>query len=150
MDNIVVPCSFDSQCITNMGRRCRGWAGSPSNTKSPGLRPLHTKWHLDACRHLATMEMGRKLGRGKDSASFFGEGRSGFPSNTKSPGLRPSSIPSVILIHAAIAATDMGRTFGGGCAPLGGAGSPSNTMWPGPRLTCMPSFILIRPTVWPQ
>jgi len=31
---------------------------------------LHTKWHLDACSRLTTIEMGRKLGRGP--APFLG------------------------------------------------------------------------------
>jgi len=34
-------------------------------TRSPWAEAyLHTKWHLDACSHLATIEMDRKLGRG--------------------------------------------------------------------------------------
>ena len=33
---------------------------------------LHTKWHLDASRRLATIEIGRKLGRGL--RPLFGEG----------------------------------------------------------------------------
>jgi len=33
---------------------------------------LHTKWHLDAYSHLATIEMGRKLRRGL--RSLFGRG----------------------------------------------------------------------------
>jgi len=106
--------------------------------------------HLDACSRLATIEMGRKLGRGADA--FFGEGTAGSPSNTKSLELRPSSIPSDILIHAAIWPQQIWAENWLGAVPFGAgrAGFPSNTMWPGPSSTCMPSFILIRPTVWPQ
>ena len=39
-------------------------AGSPSNNVAWAEAYLHTKWHLDASSRLATIEMGRKLGRG--------------------------------------------------------------------------------------
>jgi len=41
-----------------------GGAGYPSNTMWLGLSPtyLPTKWHLDPSSHLATTDMGRKLG----------------------------------------------------------------------------------------
>jgi len=71
---------------------------------------LQTKWHLDACRRLATIEMGPKLGSPQFSAHFywrgfrllFEEGWAGLPSNTKSPGLRPTPMPSAVFIHPAV------------------------------------------------
>jgi len=94
---------------------------------------LHTKWHLDECSRMATIEMGRKLWTGL--CPFSGEGRAGSPSKTKSPGLRPNSIPSVTLIHAAIWPQQIWAKNWVGAVPLWGegAGYPSNTMWPGLR-----------------
>ena len=46
---------------------------------------LYTKWHLDPSSHLATTDMGRKLGRGL--RPLFVEAV-----NTMSSGLRPTSI----------------------------------------------------------
>jgi len=130
-----------------LGRR----AGSPSNTKSPGLRAeayLHAKYHLDPSSRFTTINMGRKFGG--DPPPFWGGERG--PHLTQSPGPRPTSTPSGILIHAAIWPQQIWAENWWGCAPLGdgGAGSPSNTVWPGPRPICVPSFILIRLTVWPQ
>ena len=46
-----------------MGRNLGGLG--PHLTQSPlGWAYLHTKWHLDACSRLATVEMGRKLEKG--------------------------------------------------------------------------------------
>ena len=59
---------------------------------------LHTKWHLDASRCLATIEMGQKL---RGSAPFLGR-VDGSPSSTMWPRLRPTSMPSTILIHPAV------------------------------------------------
>ena len=71
---------------------------------------LHTKWHLDPCSRLVTIDMGRKLGG--SSAPFLGRG-SLVPSNTKSPEPRPTSIPCGILIHPAIWTQQiMGRKLG--------------------------------------
>jgi len=126
-------------------------AGSPSNIKSPRLRPASM---------LTTIYIIQPFGHNKHGPKIwgapppFGEGDAGSPSNTKSPGLSPTSIPSGILIPAAICHNRYGPKIGGGARPPLGEGelgpSPSNTMWPGRRPTCMPSFILIRPTVWPQ
>jgi len=112
-------------------------------TPSPSI-----KWRLYPSSRLATIEMGRKLGRGL--RPLFGE-EAGSPSNTKSTGPKPTSIPSGILISAAIWPQQI-RAENWGAVPLwgGGAGSPSNTMWPGPKPTCVPRFILIRLSVWPQ
>jgi len=49
----------------------RGGAGSPSNNVVWDEAYLRTKWHLDVSSRLATIEMGRKLGRG---GPLFGEG----------------------------------------------------------------------------
>jgi len=77
----------------------QGVAGFTSNTMSRRLREayLRTKWHLDPCSRLATIDVGQKLGGLRPFLS-----RAGFPSNTKSPGLRPTSIPSGILMHPAV------------------------------------------------
>jgi len=61
-------CSINAPCVgwlndgiavAKLGRGFapfwEGRAGSPSNTKSPGARPIHTKSHLDQCSHLATI-----------------------------------------------------------------------------------------------
>jgi len=58
---------------------------------------LHTKWHLDPCSRLATIDMGQKLGA---SALFLGRG-AGSQSNTMSLGSRLTFLPSGILIHRA-------------------------------------------------
>jgi len=49
--------------------------------------------------HLATIDMGRKLG---GCCAPFCQWELGPPSNTMSPGPRPTSIPSGILIHPAV------------------------------------------------
>jgi len=59
---------------------------------------LHTKWHLDPCSHLVTIDMGLKL---LGYAPFLGGG-AGSPYNTLSLGLRLTSIASGILIHPAV------------------------------------------------
>ena len=87
---------------------------------------LHTKWHLDPCSRLATVDMRQKLG----ALPLFVE-RAGYPSNPKSPGLMPTSIPSVILMHPAVwPQQKCAENSGGGLAPFWGrgAGSPSNTV----------------------
>jgi len=141
---------FDSRSnyLSNCGNHWQPCSelGAP-NTMWHGPRPTLDQWHLDPSSRLATIDMGRKLGRG--SAPFFWEGEAGFPSNTKSPGKRPTSIPSGILIHPAIWPQWI-WSENWGCAPIGGEGdgSPSKTVWPGPRpITCVPSFIFIHPTV---
>jgi len=53
---------------------------------------LHTKWHLDPCSRLATVDMGRKLG-----AVPLGDGDLGLHL-TLWPGPRPTCMPSFILI----------------------------------------------------
>jgi len=55
--------------IINMGLKLAGWV--PIYYKVPWAEAyLHTKWHLDVCSRLATIEMGRKLGGG--SVPFLG------------------------------------------------------------------------------
>jgi len=111
-----------------------------------GLPPyLRTKWHLDPSSHLATIDMGQKLGA---VPPFFGE----YLSNTESSAPRLTSVPSGILIHTAVWPQRTWAKSWGLCASLlgGGVGYPSKTLWPGLRPTCVPSFVLIRPTVWPQ
>jgi len=111
---------------------------------------LPTKWHLDPSSHLATTDMGRKLG----SCAFYGGARS--PSNTIWTGPRPTYIPSVILIHPAFWLQYMGRKWGLLCpTPFSrgeGVGSwvsiLQNAAWAEAYL--VPSDILIHPAVWPQ
>jgi len=64
-------------------------AGSPSNTKSPGLRPTSVPSAI-LIHPFGYNNIGRKLGEG--FAPFLGRG-AGSPSNTTSPGPRPTSIP---------------------------------------------------------
>jgi len=74
-----------------------GQAGSPSNTVTSAESYLHTKWHLSPSSHLATTDIGRKLG----SCAPLGEGELGLHV-TVSRRPRPTSVPSGILIHAAV------------------------------------------------
>ena len=106
---------------------------------------LRAKCGLDPSSHLATLDMGRELGR--SSAPFWGGG-AGSPSNTKLPGPRPTSIPSGILMHPALWRNKNGPKIGG-LSPFGerGAGSTSSTTWPGPRPTSVPSALMIHPVV---
>ena len=76
-----------------------GEAGSPSNTMWPWAEVyLYTKWQLNPSSHLATTDMGRKLGR---VVPLWGQG-TGSPSNTMSPGPRLTSVPRGILIHRTV------------------------------------------------
>ena len=58
---------------------------------------LHTKWHLNSSNHLATTDMGQKLG-----AVPLWEREAGSPCNTMWPGPRPIRMPSFILIHPTV------------------------------------------------
>jgi len=104
--------------------------------------------HLDPFRHLATTDMGCKLG----ACTFFGGGEAGSPTNTMWPGPRPTSVPSGILIHPAVWPQQTWAENGGALCPFGGLG---------PHLTycrlgrVLPPYqvvsgILIHPAVWPQ
>jgi len=70
----------------------RGTAGSPSNNVAWAEAFLHTKWHLDPSSHLATTDMGRKLGGGELGPHLTQCGR----------GPRPTCMPSFILIHPTV------------------------------------------------
>jgi len=70
---------------------------SPSNTVAWADAYRHTKWHLDLSSHLATTDMGRKLG----ALPLWGGG-GGSPSNTMWPGTRPTCMPSFIFIHLTV------------------------------------------------
>jgi len=61
---------------------------------------LNTKWHLDASSRLATIEMGRKLGRAL--LAPFVEGLGPHVTESRLPGLRPTPVPSTMLIHPAV------------------------------------------------
>jgi len=110
---------------------------------------LRAKCRLDPSSRLATMDMGRKLGR--RLRPRFGEGR-WVP-------IRPKFAWAEAYLHTKwhlnpfshVATTDMGRKLGEGLCPfVEGKLGPHLTLWPGPRPTRMPSFILIRTTVWSQ
>ena len=107
---------------------------------------LRAKWHLDPASHLATTDMGRKLG----AVPLWGGG-AGSPSNTMWPEPRPTSVPSGILMDPAVWPHQIWAKNWGLCPLFGGKSwVSSNTMWPGPRPTSLPSFVLIPLTVWPQ
>jgi len=74
-----------------------GGARSPPSTMSPGPRPTSIPWHLDPSSHLATTDMGRKLG----AVPLLGGTGSGSPS-AQWPGLRPTSVPSGIVMRSTI------------------------------------------------
>jgi len=59
---------------------------------------LHAKFHLDPCSHLATTDMGRKLG----APPPFGVGGAGSSSNTIWPGPWRTCLTTFILIHATV------------------------------------------------
>jgi len=58
----------------------------------------HAKWYTDPCSHLATIDMGKKLGA---LPPFLGRGAGSSP-NAMFLGSRPTSTPSGILIHSAV------------------------------------------------
>jgi len=116
---------------------------------------LHIKWHLDASSSLATIEMGRKLGRGLCPVPPYLERGAGpyLAQCGLDRGPSPCKVPSWSI-----------QPFGhnrhrpkiGGSVPFSvpflGRGSwvPSNTMSLGPRPISLPCGILIRPAIWPQ
>jgi len=65
---------------------------------------LRTKWHLDPCSHLATIDMGQKLG----ASPPFRDG-AGSLSNTKLPGLRPTYTKWHFDTSSRLATIEMGR-----------------------------------------
>ena len=72
-----------------------GGAGSPSNTMSLGPRP--TSLPCDILIHLATTDVGQKLG-----ALLLWGREAGLPSNTMWPGPRPTCVPSFIFIYPTV------------------------------------------------
>ena len=108
---------------------------------------FRTEWCLHPSSHLATIDMGQKLGA---VPLLGGGGGAGFPSNTMSPALRSISVQSGILIHLAVVPQQMGRKLG--AVPLfwGGAEPLSNTKLLGPKPTSIPIGILVHPAIWPQ
>ena len=127
-----------------------GGAGSPSNTKSPGLKLPPRQVPASSIQPFGRNKHGPKIWWGAPPP--FGEGKRGLHLTQSRLGRGLASHQVTSWSMQGFGRNRYGRKLGG-CAPLGageGAGSPSNTMWPGPRPTCTPSFILIRPTVWPQ
>jgi len=91
-------------------------AGSPSNTKSPGLRPIS----IPSGIRLATIEISQKLGA---PLLFLGRA-AGSQSSTMWPGPRPMHLHATCHLNPSshLATTDMGRKLG--AVPLWGqAGS---------------------------
>jgi len=132
-----------NEITINMGRKFRGRAGYPSNTKSPGLRPTSVP---------STILIHPAVWPKKHGPKIWGlrpllGGGAGSPSNTKSPGPRPSSIPSDILIHAAIWPQRIwAENWGAVSLWRRGARSPSETMWQGRGLpTCKVSSWSVKP-----
>jgi len=74
-------------------------AGSPSNTKSPGLRGNYIPSGI--LMHLAVWPQYKWAEIGNGASPPFCGG-AGSPSNTNSPGLRPTTMPSAVLIHPAV------------------------------------------------
>jgi len=114
-----------------------------------GLDQGHAKCHLDPSSRLATIDMGRKLGRGSDP---FWEGGLG-PHLTQcrlGQGLPPYQVASGSM--QPFGHNRNGPKIGEGASPpfLQGTWSPSITKSPGLRLTSMPRAILIHTAVWPQ
>ena len=98
---------FSRLATIGMGRKLGGGsasflgmgAGSPSNTKSPGLRPTSIP-SLDASSRTAFghNRTGPKIG---GLHPLCGEG-AGSPSNTETPGLTPTFVPSGIFVYPAV------------------------------------------------
>ena len=119
---------------------------SPSNKVPWAEAYLHTKWHLDASSRSATIEMGRKLGRGLRPL-LVGDGPAGSPCNTKYSlgcGLSSSIQP-------------FGRNKHGpkilGLHPIWGKGRGprlTQSRLAGPRHSSIPRDILIHAAIWPQ
>jgi len=105
---------------------------------------LRTKCYLDPSSHLATINMGQKVGE----CLFRG---AGSPSNTMSP--RPTSVPSGILIHPAVWQQQTWAENWGAMrpCPFGGLGLHV-TQCGHPRLrpNSTTNGILVHPGVWPQ
>jgi len=74
-------------------------AGSPSNTKSPGLRPTSTSSGIFIHPAIWLQQIWAENWRAVPP--FGGEG-GGSPSNTMCRGPRPTCIPSFILIHPTV------------------------------------------------
>ena len=86
-----------------------GKTGTPSNTKSPELRPT-PKWHLDVSNRLANghNRNGQKIGeRGSAPPFFWGGGTEAY-------------LHAKYHLHSSnhLAAINMGRKLGGGSAPF--------------------------------
>ena len=104
------PCN-KSSAVAEMGNRGHNRHGQKEGAAVPLSRTPETTsntmwtvsrstsvpsgdWHVHPSSHLATIDMGQKLGGGR--CAFFLE-VAGSPLNTKSPEPRPTSIPSGIL-----------------------------------------------------
>jgi len=124
-----------------------GGDGSPSNTMSPGPRPMSLPSGIlirpAVWLQQTWAENGEEL-----CPLFWGELGPQLTQYGQGQGL-PLYLYTLyhLDLSSRLATIDMGRKVGWGCcAPLGRAWSPSNTMWSGPRPTSAPSD----PAIWPQ
>jgi len=98
--NSDVQCSNEiTITITNMGRKFRERAGSPSNTKSPGLRPSFIPSGIFI--HAVIWPQQIWAGNWVGAAPLWGRG-AGSPSSTFWPVSRPTCVPSFILIRPTV------------------------------------------------
>jgi len=119
-------------------------AGSPSNTVTWAVAYLYTKWHLNPSIHLATMDIGRKLG----GCAPLVELGLHLTQCHVGQGLPPRQIPSRSI--QPFRHNKHGPKIGGFTPFWEGAGSASNTKSPGLRPTSIPSGMLMHPVSWPQ
>jgi len=78
-----------------------GGAGSPSNTKSPGLRLSSIPLPSDMLIH-AAIWLQQIWAENWGGLCPFGGGGAGSPSNTMWPGPKPTCVPSFILIRPTV------------------------------------------------
>jgi len=134
-----------------------GGPGSPSNTKSPRLRP--TPIPSSILVHPAVWPQ-RTWAENRGLCPFRGRA-AGSPSNTMSLEPRRTSIPSGILIHAAVWHNTNGLKIGASALcpffgeeklgpHLGGGGFPSDAKSPWAQAYLHTKWHLNPSSVWPQ
>jgi len=113
----------------------------------PGQASLCAKCHLDPSSRLATMDMGRKLGRRTPPPFRGGESCSLHLTQSRLGRVLPPYQVASCKIHPVIWPQQIWAE-NWGLRPFGGvgAGSPCNTIWPGPRPTCMPCRFHLDPS----
>jgi len=109
---------------------------------------FRTKRRLHPSSHLATIDMGQKLGG--LVWPFSGGSLVNIERNVASA---EAYLRTKWHLDASswLATINGPKIWGGLCSVVErGAVFPFSTMWTGPRPTCMPSAILIHPAAWPQ